>query len=82
MTRLDTVKAEFKSCKGPFPYSKLVKLLEGLGYEIKNGTGSGRKFVHKETKRVIIAHEPHPGKEIDYYLVKQIRDYLTDRNEL
>jgi predicted RNA binding protein YcfA (HicA-like mRNA interferase family) len=82
MTRFDTLKSEFKSCKGPFPYSKLVKLLEGLGYEVKNGQGSARKFVHKESQKVIIAHEPHPGKEIKFYLVKQIREYLVDRKEL
>ncbi|MCM2434158.1 type II toxin-antitoxin system HicA family toxin [Agrobacterium rosae] len=82
MTRFDTLKTEFKACKGPFPYSKLVKLLEGLGYEVKNGKGSKRKFVHKENTNVIIAHESHPGNEIKYYLVKQIRDYLVDRKEL
>lgn len=82
MTRFDTLKSEFKACKGPFPYTKLVKLLEGLGYEVRNGQGSARKFVHKVTTKVIIVHEPHPGKEIKLYLVKQIRDYLVDRKEI
>ncbi|OCJ02448.1 hypothetical protein A6U86_32215 [Rhizobium sp. AC27/96] len=82
MTRIDTLKEEFRACKGPFPYSKLVKLLIGLGYEVKNGDGAGRKFIHAITKKVIIVHEPHPGNEIKSYLVNQIRNYLLDRKEI
>ncbi len=82
MTRLESLKQEFLACKGPFSYSKLVKLLGGLGYELRSGSGSGRKFVHTVTKKVLIVHEPHPGNEIKPYLVSQIRGYLIDRKEL
>lgn len=80
MARLEKVIADFKECRGPFPYADLVRLLTGLGYqESSTGGGSRRRFIHPATKHVIRCHEPHPGNEILPYLVKQIREQLSDR---
>ena len=80
MAKLEKVLDAFKVCRGPFPYADLVRLLVGLGYvEETTGGGSKRKFVHPETKHVIRCHEPHPSNEILPYLVRQIREQLSDR---
>ena len=83
MTRLDRLIEEFRNCRGPYQYRDLVRLLEHLGYGASSaGGGSGRKFVHGVTGDIIRFHEPHPGKEILPYLVRQIRDHLKERGLL
>ena len=80
MSRAERLIKDFKACKGPFPYKELVRLLGNVGYEDKTGNGgAGRKFVHEKTKHIIRFHEPHPGKEILPYLVRQIRDILEEQ---
>lgn len=80
MSRTDRLKAEFKACRGPFPYKDLVRLLGGLGYEEQStGGGSRRRFMHVKTKHVIRLHEPHPGTEVLEYMVKQIRTVLIEQ---
>lgn len=83
MSRLETLKAEFKGCRGAFTYGKLVRLLTGLGYdELKTSGGSSRRFAHADTKQLILLHEPHPGNEVKAYKVREIQDLLTERKQL
>ncbi len=83
MTRAERLLTEFKACRGVFPYKDLVRLLASLGYAEKStGGGSARKFVHMGTLNIIRFHEPHPGKEIPHYLVRQIREQLEDQGLL
>ena len=83
MSRLDTLKTEFKRCRGPFPYTKMVKLLTGLGYEeLKSSGGSSRKFAHPVTKQLILLHEPHPKPEVKAYKVREIQDLLAERKQI
>ncbi|WP_420963803.1 type II toxin-antitoxin system HicA family toxin [Brucella sp. IR073] len=80
MTQLDKLIEEFKQCVGPFRYKKLVRILEGLGYEEKTTRGgSRRRFLNRDTGHIITLHEPHPGNEIQLYLVKQVRDALISK---
>ncbi|WP_442892284.1 type II toxin-antitoxin system HicA family toxin [Ensifer sp. MJa1] len=83
MSRHERLKAQFLACRGPFPYADVVRLLGGLGYEeTATGGGSRRRFVHAHTKHIIRLHEPHPGKEILEYMVKQVRDILIEQGLL
>ena len=83
MPRKEQLIEKFKVCRGPFPYREFVRLLASLGYIDKSkASGSGRKFVHEDTKHILKFHEPHPGNEIKYYLVKQVRDKLEERGLL
>lgn len=71
--------AEFRTCRAPFPYRDLVRMLVSLGYdEASTGGGSRRRFVHRKTGHVIRLHEPHPGNEVKPYMVRQIRDVLIE----
>ena len=76
MSRHDKLVARMRGIPANFTWPELVKVLSGFGYELLKGKGSRRKFVHKETKVVIIAHEPHPQKEIKAYLIEQILEKL------
>jgi len=79
MTRLDNLKAEFLACNGPFLYRDLERLLTGLGFkETQTGGGSRRRFVYSATGHIIRLHEPHPGKEVKAYVVRQVKQQLID----
>lgn len=57
-------------------WKELTGLLEGLGYEMLKGSGSRRKFVHKETKALIICHEPHPSPNVGKACVSDVAEHL------
>lgn len=82
MSQHDKLVAEFKACTGPFPYKDVQRLLAGLGYVETSGKGSGRRFHDPKTGHIIRLHEPHPGKDILFYLVKQIRASLEEKGLL
>jgi predicted RNA binding protein YcfA (HicA-like mRNA interferase family) len=59
-----------------FLWSDFVTLMRHLGYQEHSGAGSRRKFIHSSTKQVISLHEPHPGKELKVYQVKEVVEAL------
>jgi hypothetical protein len=61
-----------------FTWDELVRLLTWFGYnELKKGKtgGSRRKFADAK-KNVIILHEPHPGKIVKGYAIRQVIEHL------
>lgn len=62
-----------------FKWDELVSMLRGFGYELRtNQGGSIRSFYNQNTGHTIRnVHKPHPGNEIKTYLVKEIRETLT-----
>ena len=79
MSRLKKLIEELKACRGAFPYRDMVSLLQQLGFvEKSTAGGSRRRFVHAEKKLLIKLHEPHPGNEVKAYMVREIREYLSD----
>jgi predicted RNA binding protein YcfA (HicA-like mRNA interferase family) len=59
-------------------WDEIKHLLEGLGYEIKNGKGSRRKFYNKERDLLICCHEPHPSPDVDKGCIADIASHLID----
>jgi predicted RNA binding protein YcfA (HicA-like mRNA interferase family) len=47
-----------------FTWSELKSLLEGHGFEMTKGSGSRRKFFHKEKRCLVTLDEPHPKNTI------------------
>lgn len=82
MAQIDKLLKALKECSGPFPYADVVKILRHIGYDVKNGSGSSRKFYNRTTGAIIALHEPHPGKEILPYAVRAIREHLSERGYL
>lgn len=79
MTRTEKIIAAFRSCRGPFPYRELERLLAALGYEqVRSGGGSSRKFIHAEQHDMIMLHEPHDGM-MRPGMVKRLQDHLEAR---
>lgn len=73
-------KALERICASPpasdITWKELKGLLEGLDYVMLKGSGSRRKFVHKETKALIICHEPHPSPNVDKACVADVAEHL------
>lgn len=57
-------------------WKELQAALEGLGYQQIKGSGSRRKFFHKEKKALIICHEPHPRPTVDKGCVVSVAEHL------
>jgi hypothetical protein len=53
----------------------LVRLLRSLGYEEKKGAGSRRKFRGARLPSIDL-HEPHPGRVVKQYALRQVREML------
>jgi predicted RNA binding protein YcfA (HicA-like mRNA interferase family) len=75
--RLDRLKQRPKD----FTWGELVTLLEGLGYTLKKSSGSGRKFIDAE-KRKISLHEPHPEKTLKAYVIDQVLTALEEHGKI
>jgi hypothetical protein len=58
------------------PWKDIEALLEYLGAEISEGSGS-RVRVHLNGVRAIY-HRPHPRKETDRGTVRKVRDFLEE----
>ena len=65
-----------------FTWDELVAVMEGLGYELKKTGGSGRKFIHKESRVAAFLHEPHPGKFLKAYLIRDILAHLKQEKKI
>ena len=50
-----------------FTWEEAVTLMKQHGFKVINASGSGRKFIHTETKVKVSIHEPHPGNIIKTY---------------
>jgi hypothetical protein len=74
----DKLRASFKACRGPYPWSDFVRLLQLLGYaQLKTGktTGSRRKYYNAQIDHLVMLHEPH-GKEMGRGLVRAMQKSL------
>ena len=47
----------------------------------QGGRGSGIRFYHSRTGRILAFDEPHPGNELYPYQVKAVRQFLKEVGE-
>jgi HicA toxin of bacterial toxin-antitoxin, len=57
-----------------YEWRELERLMASFGYELRTGSGSSRKFIHRKTKVTFMTHEPHPAKVLKQY---QLKDVIT-----
>jgi len=81
MGKRDKLWSRLHSKPKDFTWQEVTSLLKGLGYELFNGKGSKRKFVHTETKALISLHEPHPSNILKEYMVDLIVEHLRGLGE-
>ncbi|MFY2510454.1 type II toxin-antitoxin system HicA family toxin [Vibrio pectenicida] len=69
MSKHDKLLNRLLSKPKDFTWDELNKLLSSFDYELSNGKGSRRKFIHRKKNQVISLHEPHPQNIIKRYVI-------------
>lgn len=67
-------------CKIPtnYKWDELVSVLQKLGFEERQGSGSRVKFVHANTKEIITLHKPHPSSTLKKYAIRDVVKTLKE----
>lgn len=66
-----------------FTVRDLDQLMAKCGcVKFQGGRGSGLKYVHSETNRVLTFDGPHPGNELYYYQIDKVKEFLKLIGEL
>lgn len=76
MSKFDKAVRRLLTRPTDFSWQELQTIMGKLGYEMHIGSGSRRKFINKETRHIIILHEPHPGRILKSYALNYIIDEL------
>lgn len=65
-----------------FTVRQLDQLMNKCGCEkFPGGRGSGLKYYHKVSQRVLAFDGPHPGNELYPYQVKKVQEFLINIGE-
>ena len=59
-----------------FTFDEMAALLSYYGYELKQGNGSGVKFIKEGSNEVINFHRPHPNGILKRYVLDQVIEKL------
>jgi len=80
LSRRDKLLSRFtaKPCPKDFSWDELSSVLRHLGYSELMAEGSRRRFVHDQSKHVIMLHRRHP---IDTLLPRQIKQVIDSLKE-
>jgi len=82
MTKSEKLVARFLTRPKDFTYDELRRLLIGLGYAEKQGSGSRVVFNNKKLKHSIKLHKPHPGKIMKNYQIDLVISELESKEIL
>jgi len=65
-----------------YEWAELALLMDAFGYELKTAGGSGRKFIHRETRATLFMHQPHPVKILKAYQVREAIRFLKQEKHI
>ncbi len=65
-----------KPTKSDIKWQEVVSLLNGVGATIHDSASGSRVGISYENVRMVL-HKPHPQKEINKYVVDDLRDFFT-----
>lgn len=65
-----------------FTIRQLDQLMNKCGCKkFSGGRGSGLKYYHKASQRILAFDGPHPGNELYPYQIKKVQEFLVDIGE-
>lgn len=76
MSRTEKLVTRLRNLDGSFTWQELETLLNQLGYEKQQGSGSRVKFSNGDPLAMINLHRPHPGNELKKYARRQVIERL------
>ena len=62
--------------KSDLTYDELKTLLESLGYQKIEGSGSRVKFFNEAIRDLILLHKPHPGNILNKATIRDVQKKL------
>ena len=65
-----------------FTWGEFTSVMESFDYDLKTGSGSSRKFIHKATRVVFMIHEPHPANVLKAYQVRAAIAFLKQEKHI
>jgi len=78
MSKFNKLSTRFQQQPKDFTWSELKTLLNKFGFKEITNSGSRRKFYHEKSSCLINLHEPHPGKILKAYAMKNILTKLQE----
>jgi predicted RNA binding protein YcfA (HicA-like mRNA interferase family) len=81
MSKIEKLIVRFKARPKDLTWDEMIKLLDHFGYKEIFGSGSRRKFMHAD-HRLIMLHQPHPGKILKRYQIEQVYEILNEEGLL
>jgi hypothetical protein len=82
MAKIEKIVRRLSSKPADFEWSEFKAVMQHFGFELKTTGGSGRKFIHRETRAALFMHEPHPSKVLKAYQVRDAVAFLTKEGYL
>ena len=82
MSKIDKLINRLLDKPKDFTFDEMVTLLSYYGYELKQGSGSGVKFIKEGSNEVINFHRPHPDGTLKRYILDQVIEKLRKDNLL
>lgn len=80
MTKADKLRAKLQGNIKTFVFDDLVTLLNQLGYEMHERSGSRVVFIHSDDEQDRIhLHKPHPENTIKGGALKAVKAYLSEK---
>lgn len=70
-----------KSLPKNYTWDELKTLLERMGYEMRTGNGSRRKFIDVNKNKILL-HEPHPQRELKEYQIRNVLEQLEEHGKI
>lgn len=76
-----------KLLRKPIPKNFTIRELDALMNKCNcekgsGGRGSGVKYIHNESKRVLQFDQPHPGNELYKYQIEMVKEFLRNIKEI
>lgn len=81
----DKLIERFRRQPKDFTFDEMKRLFSILGFEMNNkGTTSGSRveFYHPQRELSYSLHKPHPDGNVKGYVMKQVLEFLEDKNLL
>lgn len=80
MSRIEKLIKKFTTvpARSDLTFDELETLLENLGYNKVEGSGSRVKFFNETIRDLILLHKPHPGNIINKATVRDVQKKLKN----
>lgn len=83
MSTKGKLKDRFCSLPNDFTFEELIRLFSSFGFELDNkGKSSGSRVAFIKDDDTFTMHKPHPGNIVKKGTLKNIKEYLEEKDLL